>query len=57
MKTKEQIELAQDIILGLQDYVELAKVEKKLKIEANKEHTSRMLDNIVDLAQANISEL
>ena len=31
MKSKEQIEIAQKIIANLQDYVELAKVEKKLK--------------------------
>ena len=31
MKTREQIELAQEAIKEQQDYVELAKVAKKLK--------------------------
>ena len=57
MKTKEQIELAQDIILGLQDYVELAKVEKKLKIEAHKQQTSKLIETIVDVSRVNINEL
>lgn len=31
--------------------------QKETLTEANKEQTSRMLDNIVDLAKANINEL
>lgn len=57
MKAKEQIELAQDLIQGLQDYVELAKVEKKLKIKANKDNTAKMIECIVDVAKSNINEL
>lgn len=57
MKSKEQIELAEDIIAGLQDYVELAKVEKKLKIEANKQQTSKLIEVVVEVTKANIQEL
>lgn len=57
MKSKKQIELAQDIIAGLQDYVELAKVEKKLKIEANKQQTSKLIEVVIEVAKANIQEL
>lgn len=57
MKSKEQIKLAEDIIAGLQDYVELAKVEKKLKIEANKQQTSKLIEVVVEVTKANIQEL
>lgn len=57
MKSKQQIELAEDIIAGLQDYVELAKVEKKLKIEANKQQTSKLIEVVIEVAKANIQEL
>lgn len=52
MKTKEQIETANSTIQLLQDYVELAKVEKKLKIQTHKDTTSEMLTNItVDIEE------
>lgn len=57
MKTKEQIEMARDLIYGLQDYVELAKVEKKLKIKADRQNVSEMIRNITDVAKSNINEL
>lgn len=57
MKTNEQIKMAQDLIKGLQDYVELARVEKKLKIEANKETTNKMIECITGVAKININSL
>lgn len=53
MKNKEQIELAQNIINNIQDYVELAKVQKKLKVE-NVEH---QLENITEFIKKNVGEL
>lgn len=57
MKNKEQIELAQELILDLQDYVELAKVEKKLKVKVNQEQTGNLIDCIVDVVKSNIDKL
>ncbi len=52
-KTKEQIELAQTLIANLQDYVELAKVQKKLKVES----VSTQLQNVTEFVQNNTEEL
>lgn len=52
-KTKEQIELAQTLIANLQDYVELAKVQKKLKTES----VSTQLQNVTEFVQNNVEEL
>ena len=57
MKTKEQIELAQDLIKDLQDYVELAKVEKKLKLDKNKESTGRLIADLVEEINDSVGEL
>lgn len=52
-KTKEQIELAQTLIENLQDYVELAKVQKKLKVES----VDTQLQNVTEFVQNNTEEL
>lgn len=52
-KSKEQIELAQTLIANLQDYVELAKVQKKLKVES----VSTQLQNVTEFVQNNTEEL
>ena len=57
MKTQEQIEQAQEAIKSLQDYVELAKIEKKLKVEAHKQQTNKMIDDIVSNVMAQVGEL
>lgn len=57
MKTKEQIEKAQDLIIRLKDYIELAKVESKLKNETIKEQTNKMIEDIVSAAMKITYEL
>ena len=52
-KSKQQIELAQTLIANLQDYVELAKVQKKLKVES----VSTQLQNVTEFVQNNVEEL
>jgi hypothetical protein len=52
-KSKEQIELAQTLIANLQDYVELAKVQKKLKVES----VDTQLQNVTEFVQNNTEEL
>ena len=53
MKNKEQIEMAQQIIANAQDYVELAKVQRKLKVE----NVDQQLENITNFIKANVKEL
>lgn len=53
MKTKEQIEFAQEIIANLQDYVELAKVQKKLKVK----NVDEQLESITQFVQENVERL
>ena len=53
MKTKEQIEMAQQIIANAQDYVELAKVQRKLKVE----NVDQQIDNVSDFIKTNAKEL
>ena len=52
-KSKEQIELAQTLIANLQDYVELAKVQKKLKTQS----VDKQLEAVTDFVQNNVEEL
>lgn len=49
MKTKEQIELAQETIELLQDYIELAKTYKKLKRIENKEIVEEQITRITKI--------
>ena len=53
MKEKEQIELAQEIIANAQDYIELAKVQRKLKVE----NVDQQIDNITEFIKNNVKEL
>lgn len=53
MKNKEQIEMAQQIIANAQDYVELAKVQRKLKVEK----VDQQLENVTNFIKANVKEL
>lgn len=53
MKNKEQIELAQNLIANLQDYVELAKVQKKLKVE----NVDKQIDNLTQFVKENSEKL
>lgn len=46
MKSKEQLELATNLIKKLQDYVELAKVEKKLKDTKTITNFSKQLEDL-----------
>lgn len=52
-KSKEQIELAQSLIANLQDYVELAKVQKKLKTQS----VEKQLETVTEFVQNNTEEL
>lgn len=53
MKNKEQIEMAQQIIANAQDYVELAKVQRKLKVE----NVDKQLENVTLFIKVNVEEL
>ena len=53
MKEKEQIELAQEIIANAQDYIELAKVQRKLKVE----NVDQQIDNVTKFIKNNVKEL
>ena len=53
MNNKEQIEIAQQLINNLQDYIELTKVQRKLKVE----NVEQQIGNIVEFVKANIKEL
>lgn len=53
MKNKEQIEMAQQIIANAQDYVELAKVQRKLKVE----NVEQQIDNVSDFIKTNVKGL
>lgn len=53
MKNKEQIEMAQQIIANTQDYIELAKVKRKLKVE----NVDQQIENVTNFIKANVEEL
>lgn len=57
MKTKEQIELAEQTIELLKDYIELAKVEKKLKDKDNKKVIAQQIEVINETLLVQIKEL
>lgn len=57
MKTKEQIEQAQDIVRNLQDYVELAKTEKKMKVKDNQNQINDLLDKVTKYVKDNVEVL
>lgn len=57
MKTKEQIEAALELIDHLKDYVELAKVEKKLSVKENADAVSEQIETINETIFVQIKEL
>lgn len=57
MKTKEQIETALEVIEQLKDYVELAKVEKKLNIKDNAKAVADQIEVINETTFIKIKEL
>jgi hypothetical protein len=57
MKTKEQIELAEEVILLLQDYVELAKTERKVKKVESKEVVKEQIERLINETKNLVKEL
>ncbi|MGN1200872.1 MAG: hypothetical protein ACI4R8_01220 [Candidatus Caccovivens sp.] len=57
MKSKEQIEAAQSLISNTQDFIELAKVEKKLKISDHKSKVSKMIDSVEAVIKSKVGEI
>ena len=57
MKTKEQIELAQEVILLLQDYVELAKTDRKVKRVESKEVVKEQIERLTNETKNLVKEL
>lgn len=57
MKTNEQLESAVELIRQAQDYIELAKVEKKLKGEGNIKAVSKQLDVLTSAISINVENL
>lgn len=57
MKTKEQIEAALELIDHLKDYVELAKVEKKLSVKDNADAVAEQIETINETIFVQIKEL
>lgn len=57
MKSKEQIEKAQELIKNLQDYVELAKTEKKMKVKDNQNQINDLLDKVTKYVKDNVEVL
>lgn len=56
-KTTEQVETAKNTIDLLQDYIELSKVEAKLKDTTNKSETRKLIDTTNETIFANVKEL
>lgn len=57
MKSKEQIELAQETIKNLQDYVELAKTYKRLKKSESKEVVENQIEQLTNESKNLIKSL
>ena len=57
MKSKEQIELAQEVIILLQDYVELAKTERKVKRVESKEVVKEQIERLTNETKNLVKEL
>lgn len=53
MKEKTQIELAEKMVDYLNDYIVLAKIEKKLKVE----NVEEQLNNVTDFIHENVEVL
>lgn len=57
MKNQEQIKLAQETIRELQDYVELARCEKKLKLNDNVETIGKQISKVVSMVKNNVEDI
>lgn len=57
MKSKEQVELAQETIKNLQDYVELAKTYKRLKKSESKEIVENQIEQLINESKNLIKSL
>jgi len=57
MKTKEQIELAEFLNNELQDYITLAKAQKKLKHESRVDTIGKLIDSAQDTINAQVKNL
>lgn len=57
MKIKEQINIAQDLIKRLQDYIELKKVKSKLNNEVKQQQIDDLINDIVFVTREMVKEL
>jgi hypothetical protein len=57
MKTKEQLELAQETIELLQDYIELSKTYRKLKKIESKEVVQEQIERLTNETKNTVKEL
>lgn len=57
LKTKSQIQIAQETIKGLQDYVELARCQKKLRLYDDVEYVDKQIAKLVEVVKKNVEEL
>lgn len=57
MKNKEQIETASEMIKLLQDYVELAKCNRKLKFTEHRIRTENIIDDIVEQINDKVEDI
>lgn len=57
MKIKEQINIAQDLIKRLQDYIELKKAKSKLNNEVTHEQIDYLIKDIVFITKEMVKEL
>lgn len=57
MKTTEQIKQAQETIKLLQDYVELARCQKKLRVNDNIETVDKQIDKTTKAVKSNVEAL
>ncbi len=57
MKIKEQINIAQDLIKRLQDYIELKKVKSKLNNKVKQQQIDDLINDIVFVTREMVKEL
>lgn len=57
MKIKQQIDIAQDLIKRLQDYIELKKVKSKLNNEVKQQQIDDLINDIVFVTKEMVKEL
>ena len=56
-KSKDQIETAQSTIENLQDYIELAKVQKKLKDTKRAEKVGNVIEDTIVVINKGVAQL